>query len=170
LPDDRQHTNRVPHREQVQRARQAAEALFRPKRQPASIEATIDPPPGTPSPSTKRDTPRAPQILSATPVSSISADQPQIPISSAPRQRWRTDTRKARKIQHRPRSHKSLGYIWNERRGRGRALRRAGERDSAHCLPVAIEPILSGGGHADAVVLSFRRVAFRPTSGISAST
>jgi hypothetical protein len=96
LPDDRQHTNRVPHREQVQTARQAAEALFRPKRQPASIEETTDPR-GTPSSSTKRDTPRAPRILSATPATSISADQPQMHISSAPTQR-RTDTRKARKI------------------------------------------------------------------------
>jgi hypothetical protein len=99
LPDDRQYTNRVPHREQVQTERQAAEALFRPKWQPAPIEATANP--AAPSPSTEPGRPREPRIWSVTPVSSVSADKPEAPASAALTQR-RGDAR--RKVQRIPRS------------------------------------------------------------------
>ena len=97
LPDDRQYTNRVSHREQVQTARQAAEALFRPKWQPAPIEATTNPT-AAPSPSTEPAPPREPRIWSVTPVSSVSADKPEAPASSAPRQRRSDARRKVRKL------------------------------------------------------------------------
>jgi hypothetical protein len=100
LPDNPHYTARVPHREQVQTARQAAEALFRPKRQPAPIEANTNPA-GTPSPSTEPVAPREPRIWSVTPVSSVAADKPEAPASAALTKR-RSDTR--RKVQRIPTS------------------------------------------------------------------
>jgi hypothetical protein len=100
LSDDRQYTNRVPHRDQVQTARQAAEALFRPKREPALIEATANPA-GAASPSTEPAPPRERRIWNITPVSSVSADETEAPASGALMRR-RTDTR--RKVQRIPAS------------------------------------------------------------------
>jgi hypothetical protein len=78
-------------------ARQAAEALFRPKRQVAPVEATTIPA-ATPSPSTEPDAPHEPRILSTTRVSNISADKLEAPASSALTQRRSDARRKAQRI------------------------------------------------------------------------
>jgi hypothetical protein len=97
LPYDPQHTNPVPDRQKVQTARQAAEALFGPKRQAPPAEAPTMPV-ASPPPSTEPDAPRTPRILSATPVTSVPADKPEARSNSAVTPR-RTDTRrKAQKI------------------------------------------------------------------------
>src|ERR1700687_207800 len=97
LPYDQQHRNPVPDRQQVQTARQAAEALFGPKRQAPPMQAPTIPVPSPPS-STEPDAPRTPRILSATPVTSGPAGKPDAHTSPAVTPR-RTDTRrKAQKI------------------------------------------------------------------------
>jgi hypothetical protein len=97
LTDDRQYTNPTPERQRVQTARQAAEALFRPMRQVAPVEAPTLPVAPTP-PSTEPDAPRKPRILSATPVASVPAEKRETPAAAALTLR-RVDTRrKAQKI------------------------------------------------------------------------
>jgi hypothetical protein len=93
LPDNRQNANPAPYRPQVQTARQAAEALFRPKPQVTAVEAHVRPA-ASPIPSTEPDAPRKPGILSATPVTSDPAKEPEAAVSpaltkgpTAPRQR-----------------------------------------------------------------------------------
>jgi hypothetical protein len=97
LPYDQQHTNAVPDRQKVQTARQAAEALFGPKRQAPPAEVPTMPV-ASPPPSTEPGAPRTPRILSATPVPSVPAGKPEARSSSAVTPRRIDTRRKAQKI------------------------------------------------------------------------
>jgi hypothetical protein len=97
LPDDRQNANPAPYRAQVQTARQAAEALFRPKPQVAAVEAQTRPV-APQIPSAEHDAPRKPRILSATPVTSDPAKEPEAPAGATVTQQRSDPLRKAQKI------------------------------------------------------------------------
>ena len=99
MPDDRHYPNATQDRPQVQTARQAAEALFRPKPQVAPAEAPTLPAATSPT-STEPNAPRKPRIFCATPANDPPAHEPKAPVGSAAQQG--TDTR--RKVQKIPKS------------------------------------------------------------------
>jgi hypothetical protein len=89
--------NRAQDRPEVQTARQAAEALFRPNPQVAPVEMPM-PPETTPSPSTEPTAPRKPRIFSTAPVTAPPAKEPEVPVSSTVTQRHSDIRPKAQKI------------------------------------------------------------------------
>jgi hypothetical protein len=97
LPDDRQYTNPVPDRRQTQTARQAAEALFKPKQHAAPVAAPTMPLATAPT-ATEPDTPRKPRILSAALGIRVSAGKLEAPTGLAPTQRRRETSRKVGKV------------------------------------------------------------------------
>ena len=97
MSDDRQNVIVIQDRPQAQTARQAAEALFRPKPQVAPAEIPTLPAAMPPS-STESSTPRAPRILSAAPLTIPSDKEPKAPVSLTATLRPRDTRPKARKI------------------------------------------------------------------------
>jgi hypothetical protein len=89
--------NRAQDRPEVQSARQAAEALFKPKPQVAAVEAQTRPA-ASPIPSAERDAQRKPRIFSAPPVTTPPSEDPKPPADSATTQRPRDTRPKARRI------------------------------------------------------------------------
>ena len=94
LPDNRQYWNTTHDRPQIQAARQAAEALFKPKPQAVPVETPMLP---AATPPTSAE-PRKPRIFSAALVTTPPSEEPRPPADSATTQRSRDTRPKARMI------------------------------------------------------------------------